>query len=589
MKQVSEKTETVLAAEDEQQEEREGLSRRSFLTLGGMAALGGTAMLAGCSPSSNDSSSDSGSTTTSSSSDSDLAESPWGDYYPWDANPPEISDDEVEEELDCDVAVVGLGVSGVAAYRAAAEAGASVIGVEKASGPQCRSSQYCYLNGTLTDTFGLPHLDLESIIQEEFEECASITNYDIIRRFVENDADAMDWWIEGGDCYIPSSADEMVDENEHPNAVSCMSDPTVDWENERQAAFPECLNFTDHQAVLDNNVAKAEAAGATAYYGHFAEKLIQDDDGRVIGLYARNADTGMYKKINAANGVCMASGCCRSNEDMVRYFAPNIIWNGNGNPWPNMDVEGNKTNTGDGYKMGYWVGASIQQYQCSQMHVMGGPGDTDSQEDSMGFTGPLLRINYNGKRFMNEDTCAADAEYPIELQPKHKCFMICDSHFEEQAAQCVNTFSSTLAEMDERVGDGTIFKGETLEELFDSIDGMDTEAALETVEHYNELCANGVDTDYAKKAKYLFPVQDGPFYAQRMGVGLCLVMMGGLESDSDAHVLDTDRQIIPGLYASGNIQGSRFAIKYPFRLSGHSHAMAMFYGKVAGENAAAGV
>ena len=56
-----------------------------------------------------------------------------------------------------------------------------------------------------------------------------------------------------------------------------------------------------------------------------------------------------------------------------------------------------------------------------------------------------------------------------------------------------------------------------------------------------------------------------------------------------AQVLDLERQVIPGLYAPGNIQGSRFAIKYPFRLSGHSHAMAMFYGKVAGENAAAGL
>ena len=255
-----------------------------------------------------------------------------------------------------------------------------------------------------------------------------------------------------------------------------------------------------------------------------------------------------------------------------------------------MDVEGNRTNTGDGYKLGYWAGASIQQYQCSQMHVMGGPGDTDSQNDSMGFTGPLLRINYNGERFMNEDTCAADAEYPIELQPKHKCFMITDGHFEENAAKCVNTFAASLAEWDERVGDGTIFKGETLRELFESIDGMDVETALATVERYNELCEKGVDEDYAKQAKYLMPVtDDGPFYAQRMGVGLCLVMMGGLESNQNAQVLDLDRQVIPGLYASGNIQGSRFAIKYPFRLSGHSHAMAMFYGKVAGENAAAGL
>ena len=93
--------------------------------------------------------------------------------------------------------------------------------------------------------------------------------------------------------------------------------------------------------------------------------------------------------------------------------------------------------------------------------------------------------------------------------------MICDSHFEEQAPQCVNTFPAALSDWDARVGDGSIFKSDTLEELFESIDGMDVEAALATVEHYNELCAaaegldaqdTSADTDFAKKAKYLWPV-----------------------------------------------------------------------------------
>lgn len=571
-----------------------GVSRRSFIAGSAMAALGAgaAAMLGGCTPQTK---AEEGGASAGGDAGEGLAPSPWGDYYPWPANAPEIADEDIEEELDCDVAVVGLGVSGVAAYRAAAEAGAKVIGIEKAATYQQRSSQYCYLNGKYSAQLGLPELDLEEIVEEEFKEGLTATNYSIIRRFVMNDAEAMDWWIEGGDVYVPQIGEVMggnpmtgeADPN-HPNNVTSMSDPALDWRNERQAAYPECLNFSDHQAVLDNNAAKAEAKGAQALFGHFAEKLIQDESGRVVGVYARNAETDKYKKINAKNGVCMASGCCRSNEDMVRYFAPNLIFNGNGNPWPNMDVEGNRTNTGDGYKMGYWAGASIQQNQCSQVHVMGGPGDDDDQSKSMGFTGPMLRINYHGNRFMNEDTCAADAEYALELQPQHKCFMICDSHFDEQAPQCVNTFAASLADWDARVGDGTIFKGETLEDLFNSIDGMDTENALATVERYNQMCAAGKDEDFAKKEKYLWPVQDGPFYAQRMGVGLCLVMMGGLESDHEAHVLDVDRNVIPGLYASGNIQGNRFVLKYPFRLSGHSHAMAMYYGKIAGENAAAG-
>ena len=446
---------------------------------------------------------------------------------------------------------VGLGVCGRRGVRAASEGGAKVVGIEKGSMPQQRSSQYCYLNGKLTDTFGLPHLDLEAIIKEEFQECASITNYNIVRKFVLGDAEAMDWWIEGADCEILENYEMSMDPSaDVPNGVSCMSDPTIDWESEPQAAFPECLNFTDHQAVLDNNFQKGLDAGtgSEAYFGHFAEALIQNDEGRVVGVYARNADTGKYKKINAENGVCLASGCCRSNEDMVRYFAPNLIWERHGNPWPKHGTSRATAPiraTATSWVLGGCFHPAVPVLADARD---GGPGDTDSQNDSMGFTGPLLRINYNGERFMNEDTCAADAEYPIELQPKHKCFMITDSHFEENAAKCVNTFAATLAEWDERVGDGTIFKGQTLRELFESIDGMDVDAALATVERYNELCEKGVDEDYAKQAKYLMPVtDDGPYYAQRMGVGLCLVMMGGLESNQNAQVLDLERQVIPRL------------------------------------------
>ena len=42
------------------------------------------------------------------------------------------------------------------------------------------------------------------------------------------------------------------------------------------------------------------------------------------------------------------------------------------------------------------------------------------------------------------------------------------------------------------------------------------------IERYNEMCANGYDDDFRKSEKYLWPVQDGPFYDQRMGIGLCL-------------------------------------------------------------------
>ena len=66
---------------------------------------------------------------------------------------------------------------------------------------------------------------------------------------------------------------------------------------------------------------------------------------------------------------------------------------------------------------------------------------------------------------------------------------------------------------------------------------------------------------------------------------LLLVCIGGLESDEDCHTFDADRNVIPGLYVAGNIQGNRFATEYPIGLKGVSHSMAMYYGYVAGKNA----
>ena len=373
----------------------------------------------------------------------------------------------------------------------------------------------------------------------------------------------------------------------HPVNVTGMSDITIDYENENQAAYPEDINFSDHQAMLDGNVARGVAAGGATYFGHFAEQPIMDGT-RVAGVYVRNAETGKYKKVLASKGVVCSMGDGNNNPDIMSFFYPQVVENGNFSGWPNFDVEGHLTNTGDVYPLAYWAGAGFSQYQAPMIHVMGGSGDSADMSQSMGFTGPLLRLNYNGKRVSSEDIAATEYEFIVEHQPKKKMFNIFDSHFDEFAAKCVNTFASPLAALEESVGNGVIFKGATLEELFKSIDGMNVEAALASVARYNELAEKGVDEDFGKKAKYLDPIKDGPFYAQKIGMGLCLTTMGGVSSDEDAHALSPDHEVVPGLYVSGNSQGDRFAVKYPFKLSGTSHCMAMYYGKVAGENAAAG-
>lgn len=65
--------------------------------------------------------------------------------------------------------------------------------------------------------------------------------------------------------------------------------------------------------------------------------------------------------------------------------------------------------------------------------------------------------------------------------------------------------------------------------------------------------------------------------------------MGGLESDENCHTFDKDRNILKGLYVAGNAQGDRFTVQYPIALEGAASGLAMYYGYVAGQNAAKGV
>ena len=336
-----------------------GLSRRGFLTLGGMAALGAGAALAGCAPQTQASGAAGGSDAGAAEGAAAKALAPNGQEYPWAAEPPAIADDMVEEEIDCDVCVIGLGVSGVAAFRAAAEAGAKTVGFEKGATPQCRSSQYAYVNGSLSERLGLKaDFDLEKVFEHEFNDCSQITNQSIVRKWLYHHTEAVDWWIEGGDCYVPGPGEVMggnpmmgePDPN-HPVNVTSMSDPSIDYENENQAAYPENLSFSDHQAILDNNVAKAEAAGAVAYYGHFGEQVVKDElRPRAWGpTCAMPKPASTRRSTRPRASIVLHAATAATNPDIMNG---SLSSRGRrerqlATTWPNMDVEGNLTNTGD--------------------------------------------------------------------------------------------------------------------------------------------------------------------------------------------------------------------------------------------------
>ena len=536
----------------------------------------------------------------------------------WLGTEPEIDESKVAKTLDVDVAVVGCGIAGVAACRSVAEDGGLVAAFEKADGPQCRSGEYAVINGKVQAKWGRDtwtREQIDDIIDSHMVESTYRCKRSIMSKWAHNIGDAFDWWVEANpDLYYAETTRSAIPDESADNFIIPIFYPLpehYDWKQERFPCYPTSVEFKpDQHVTVEANMQKAVDTGnVQTFYGCFVEKLIMEN-GRCVGLYARDAATGEYIKCNASKGVILSTGDYSQNTRMLKHFCPEVIENNIQCLFTNVDVEGNFTNQGDGIQLGMWAGAQVQQSHAPMIHHMGGGADL-AGVGVMGNAG-FLNLDLNGKRFMNEDLPGQQLENQIELQKNRESWQIFDSNWPEQlpympAAHGGACYYEDYASEDEgpknnttyrnykspyqleaAVADGRAVKADTLEELVAKIYPDDTAAqqtALDSIQRYNELAKAGYDEDFHKPASRMWAVENGPFYADKFTTALLLVCIGGLESDEDCHTFDADRNVIPGLYVAGNIQGNRFATEYPIGLKGVSHSMAMYYGYVAGKNA----
>ena len=593
------------------------VTRRNFLSGAALvsAAIAG-AGLAGCAPQSAApaaSSSSAGETLgTTGAANSTVGFDGTG-TLPWLGEAPAISDDQVEEELTADVVVVGLGAAGVPAARAAAEAGAKVVCLESSSHLNSVASDMAIFGGQTQAQWGRGDgfLDKKMVVNMHMEECSHHVSQSIISRYYDESGAALDWFVGASkNLYMAPESYAEIPTDAQANYMFPYMYPvpeTYDYTKEDLPCYPTSVGFSSLATVMADNLQAAVDAGAEVRYSTKGVELILNDEGAVAGIYAQAAGSDGYLKITAPS-VILATGDYLGNEDMMKFYAPECVENGINILSIDLDDEGNYTNVGEGHKMGAWAGAAIEQWHAPMIHHMGGGAGADGR-GVIGNNG-YLWLNLRGKRFMNEDLPGQQLENQVELQPQRKAYQFFDASWPEQLAYfpaahgvaCIYrdeplpeyTASGlrinvrTPADIDAAVEEGRCLKADTIDELLGMIEGMDVETAKASIERYNELARAGEDTDFFKSSQRLFALENGPFYAAECGCALTLGNLGGLESDEDCHVYNTDRELIPGLYAAGATQGGRFAVQYPISLKGLSCGMCMVYGKIAGENAAAG-
>ena len=593
------------------------VTRRNFLSGAALvsAAIAG-AGLAGCAPQSAApaaSSSSAGETLgTTGAANSTVGFDGTG-TLPWLGEAPAISDDQVEEELTADVVVVGLGAAGVPAARAAAEAGAKVVCLESSSHLNSVASDMAIFGGQTQAQWGRGDgfLDKKMVVNMHMEECSHHVSQSIISRYYDESGAALDWFVGASkNLYMAPESYAEIPTDAQANYMFPYMYPvpeTYDYTKEDLPCYPTSVGFSSLATVMADNLQAAVDAGAEVRYSTKGVELILNDEGAVAGIYAQAAGSDGYLKITAPS-VILATGDYLGNEDMMKFYAPECVENGIDILSIDLDDEGNYTNVGEGHKMGAWAGAAIEQWHAPMIHHMGGGAGADGR-GVIGNNG-YLWLNLRGKRFMNEDLPGQQLENQVELQPQRKAYQFFDASWPEQLAYfpaahgvaCIYrdeplpeyTASGlrinvrTPADIDAAGEEGRCLKADAIDELLGMIEGMDVETAKASIERYNELARAGEDTDFFKSSQRLFALENGPFYAAECGCALTLGNLGGLESDEECHVYNTDRELIPGLYAAGATQGGRFAVQYPISLKGLSCGMCMVYGKIAGENAAAG-
>lgn len=493
------------------------------------------------------------------------------------------------KQLETDVVVVAAGLSGLAAAISAAENGASVIALEKAS------------NTGGAANMGMGPCAAESPVQkasmievtpgELFRRHMFYTHYQVdprlVRAYYFKSGDTIQWLMDMGVKF--NSVRPAFRARERTRAYA---DGEYTW----HVVQPEDGSEPGPRAattMTKRMTERAQALGVEFMFETPGKELITNDEGAVTGVKA--VDKNGEEIDITAKAVIVATGGFGANAKMIKDYI-GLDWGKNLYSFavPGMD--------GDGFNMCHKVGAGHTPVTMEMMYQL--PDNMNHFYVEGGFRQPCYWCDRNGERFMPEDdifntTFVGNA---INHLPGKVGFSIFDSkmlkHWKKDGPDIVSHVHpkdlyqgfEEQFDRDEDTyldGDGNhvIAKADTLEELAEKI-GIDPEGLVKNVEEYNAMCAEGWDSLFEKEREFMMPLENGPFYACRQYVG-AYGTLGGVLINQRMEVMTDEYKTIPGLYCVGTDACTIYGDSYNYSIPGNTMGFCLNSGRIAGENAAA--
>lgn len=469
------------------------------------------------------------------------------------------------------IVVIAAGPSGLSAAVQAAEDGAEVIVLEKASAVGGAANMGM---GPLGIGTRYQKQDMQDItVEQAFNMFMEYTHYNVdarlVKRYFEQSAETIEWLedmgveFEGAFRYFPKSL------------------PTWHIVKTDTGIGPRAASFMNKALY-----ARAQELGVKFLLETPAKKIIMED-GRVAGVLATDKDGKEIEIACKAAIICTGGAGC--NPEMIKEETGYI----HGTDMFNFAIPGIM---GDGLKMAWEAGADKLPVRIEQAASVVGVEDLPGSVSNI-FGQPNLLVNKQGKRFMNEDQMqnATYLSNAVSHQKDRSGFSIVDSsivrYYMKNGVDNVSLVRPDPdvsdfidgVKMAMKNGNTGLIVADSIEELAEKA-GIDVDNLVDTVEEYNDYC-DSVDEEFFKPKRYLRPIVKAPFYAARIcpgGYGT----VGGIRINENCEACDKDFVPVPGLYAAGADSCNIYDDSYMFLLPGNSMGYAVNTGRIAGMSAA---
>ncbi|KAA9159338.1 FAD-dependent oxidoreductase [Amycolatopsis acidicola] len=494
--------------------------------------------------------------------------------------------------MNYDVVVAGSGAAGLTAAVAAADAGLSVLVLEKAA----------RLGGTSAVGGGVIWAPGNHLMTEEDSPEAARAYLDAgsggrmsadeIDRYVRTAPEAIRFLTEAGVRMRPLARPDY-----HPEWAGATHGRGLDqepfdprpWpglaEKLRPPTYFPLLTMSERDELAGaapdpELLARRASDGVRTMGGALVGRLLVAALDRGVTVTANTPVTGLERAGNGwivtagedirAGAVVLASGGFEWNPALRKAFLP----------FPVTPVSA-PSNTGDGLVLGLRAGAAVAEMTAVWgVPVLAPPtarydGQPSGRMGNVEMTLPgSVTVNAAGRRFVNEATNYHDLNRAFGLvdpatgRPANSpAFVIVDQSYVDRYP---------IAGSSPGHPEPWLHSAETLAELA-RVAGIDPAGLAETVTRFNEGARKGEDPEFGRGSSAqdrhlgdpsvrpnpcLAPVERAPFYAVPIQAGV-LGTAGGLATDADGRVVGHDGEPIPGLYAAGNCAATWFRDMYP--------------------------